>query len=294
MALAGVSPHAAETTDRLRWFAQAAATVFATLALAAQIVLTLPAHAAEMRLITSPWPPSNFLDDNGNPTGLSVEVVEALKTRVGVTTPIEVLPWARGYLAAQSDPNVMLFTAGRTDERLEMGFQFIAPIVMWNHVLLGKTGQPIAAKTLDEVRDQGLTVAGVRGSWQIELVKAAGIEVVETEDQDTCARMLMANRVDLWITSHLQGTVVLQDNGFKAEDVVPWTTIRKSPSYLMVSKGTDPELIDAWRKAYEELLLTDFFDQVAKKWSGTLGMPLGFEPGTGFYAVSIVEPDPGS
>ncbi len=253
-----------------------------------------PLQAQELRLITSPWPPSNYFDESGRPAGLSVAVVEALKNRLGVTTPIEVMPWARGYITAQSTPNVILFTAGRTQERLDMGFEFIGPIVMWSHVLLAPAGSPLKVKDLAAVRAQNLTVAGVRESWQINLIADAGINVVATEDHETGVRMLLAGRVDLWITSRLQASAVLQGLGKRGDDVTPVYTVRKSPSYLMVSTGTDPAILEAWRQAYAELLLTDFCNRVAEEWSGKLGLPLSFRKDEGFVADTLDLGDKGS
>jgi polar amino acid transport system substrate-binding protein len=241
-------------------------------------------HAQEMRLITSPWPPSNFLDEKGVPTGISVEVVEALKRKLEIATPVEVIPWARGYLIAKSEPNVLLFTAGRTQERLDMGFQFIGPVVMWTHSLMAKNGAMRQLKDLDAVRTQNLTVAGVRGSWQIRLLEKAGIQTVETESQQTGVKMLLAGRVDLWVTSRLQASAILQDLGLPADSVSSVYTVRQSPSYLMVSNGTNPQLAEAWRNAYEGLKQSDFFDKAAEKWSQELGIPLRFSPSDGFYA----------
>ncbi|WP_422377545.1 substrate-binding periplasmic protein [Roseibium sp.] len=253
-----------------------------------------PLRAEGLRLITSPWPPSNYLSEDGRPTGLSVAVVEALKERVGETAPIEVIPWARGYLTAQQNPNVMLFTAGRTQERLDMGFDFIGPIVMWSHVLLAPRDNQVDVASLEDVRSKGLTVAGVRGSWQIKMIAEAGIQAVETEDHATAARMLLAGRVDFWFTSRLQASAVLMELGKRGDAVVPVHTVRRSPSYLMVSKGTDAAVLAAWRQAYADLLLTDFFDRTARDWSGRLGVPLQFRAEEGFVAESLDLGDTGS
>ena len=237
-----------------------------------------------MRLITSPWPPSNYLDEKGAATGISVDLIEALKGKLNLTTPVEVLPWARGYLIAKSEPNVLLFTAGQTQERLDLGFQFIGPVVMWTHTLMAREGSLRQLKDLDAVRTQNLSVAGVRGSWQVKLLQAAGVHTVETDSHETGARMLQAGRVDLWITSRLQSSVILQKLDLPADSVSPVYTVRQSPSFLMISNETDPQLVTKWRTAYEELKQSDFFDKTADKWSRELGLPLKFSPSDGFYA----------
>lgn len=247
-------------------------------------VVVAPVQAQELRLITSPWPPSNYLDAAGNPIGLSVAIVTALKEKLELSTPIEVIPWARGYNIAQSEPNTMLFTAAKTSERVGMGFEFIGPAVMWSHGLLAKRGSDLEVESLEDASRQGLTAVGVRGSWQVELLKKAGIQTVEVADQTTSARMLLAGRVDLWITSQLQASTVLTEVGVQATAATPVFTIRRSPSYLMISEGTEPQLLHKWRMAYDELKAEDTLHAIAREWSTRLGVTLRYSPEDGFSA----------
>lgn len=242
------------------------------------------AISQELRLVTSPWPPSNYLDEEGQPTGLSVAIIEALKDKLGLSTPIEVIPWARGYKIAQSEPNILLFTAARTPEREAMGFTFIAPAVMWTHGLLAKKESGIEIKSLEDARLQGVTAVGVRGSWQVKLLQEAGIDTVEADDQETCARMLLAGRVDVWITSQLQASVVLDNIDAEQSSVEPVFIHRRSPSYLIVSNGTDPQLLKKWQDAFDELKNSDTLHKVAEEWSERLGIPLIYDPEEGFSA----------
>lgn len=248
------------------------------------LLMGSPAVSQELRLVTSPWPPSNYLDEEGQPTGLTVAIIEAIKEKLGLSTPIEVIPWARGYKIAQSEPNILLFTAAKTPEREEMGFRFIAPAVMWTHGLLAKKDSGIEIKSLEDARSQGLTAVGVRGSWQVKLLQEAGIDTVEADDQETCARMLLAGRVDVWITSQLQASVVLENIDAEQSSVEPVFIHRRSPSYLMVSNGTDPQLLQKWENAFDELKKSGELHKVAEEWSQKLGIPLIYDPEEGFSA----------
>ncbi len=240
--------------------------------------------AQELRLITSPWPPAASLGANGEPVGLGVSIVEALKEHLGVNTPIEVLPWARGYRLAKANPNIMLFTGGMTQERIDMGFSFIGPAIMWTHVLMAAPGRDLDVQGLADAKQQNLVVAGVRDSWQLNLMAEAGLTTVETADHQTGARMLLAKRVDLWITSKLQASVVLDGIGVSASSVTPVNTIRRAPSYLMISNGTDPELISKWRQAYELMASNGVLQKTAQDWSARLGIPLIHDSDAGFAA----------
>jgi polar amino acid transport system substrate-binding protein len=132
----------------------------------------------------------------------------------------------------------------------------------------------IDIQSLEGARLQGLTAVGVRGSWQVKLLQEAGIDTVEADDQETCARMLLAGRVDVWITSQLQASVVLENIDAEQSSVEPVFIHRRSPSYLMVSNGTDPELLQKWQDAFDELKNSGALHTVAEEWSEQLGIPL--------------------
>ncbi|MCP4023003.1 MAG: transporter substrate-binding domain-containing protein, partial [Desulfobacteraceae bacterium] len=62
-------------------------------------------------------PPTGFMDENGELTGLTTDLVFEIQKRVGNTNKIAVYPWARIYLMALNKPNVVIFTASRNADR---------------------------------------------------------------------------------------------------------------------------------------------------------------------------------
>jgi len=70
----------------------------------------------ELMIISEENPPFNFIKD-GIFTGSSTEVVREIMRRLNLPGEIQVLPWARAYQLALSQPNVVLFSTARTTER---------------------------------------------------------------------------------------------------------------------------------------------------------------------------------
>jgi polar amino acid transport system substrate-binding protein len=241
-------------------------------------------HATELRLLIAHWPPNNFLDEKGEPTGLSVTVVEAIKDRLGIDTAIELVPWARGFEIAKTRPNVFLFAAGKNDDRLNMGFKFIGPVTTANNILVAKKGPEYSLKSLEDVRKSNVSVAGVRGSWQAKMLKSSGIDVVETDNHTMAARMLMADRIDAWVISTLQAGHILTALGFPVDSTETIYTISQSQGHIMVSNGTDPEVIEKWEHAFNDVAQSDLIQEAAKNWSRKLGTNLTFDPKSGFIA----------
>ena len=76
------------------------------------LIIAMPtgsALGAELRVVTEEWPPYNY-SDHGKITGVVSEVVLAALDRSGLDYTVEVLPWARAYELARTEPNVMIYS----------------------------------------------------------------------------------------------------------------------------------------------------------------------------------------
>eukprot|EP00828_Plagiopyla_frontata_P029713 TRINITY_DN38511_c0_g1_i1.p4 TRINITY_DN38511_c0_g1~~TRINITY_DN38511_c0_g1_i1.p4 ORF type:complete len:132 (-),score=43.09 TRINITY_DN38511_c0_g1_i1:62-457(-) len=94
-------------------------TLLLLLILAAQ---TCPAQSADLRVVTEDWPPYNY-SEHGKVTGVVTEVVLAALDRSDLDYTVEVLPWARAYKLARTEPNVMIYSILKLDSR--------APLFKW-------------------------------------------------------------------------------------------------------------------------------------------------------------------
>jgi polar amino acid transport system substrate-binding protein len=105
-------------------------------------------------LLTENTPPVNYLDANGKPAGLSVELVREMAKRVGHSGRIKVVPWARGYKDLQAKPNIALFSTYRSVAR-ESLFKWVGPLLVKEAVLYRKKGSDIRLSTLDDAKKVG-------------------------------------------------------------------------------------------------------------------------------------------
>ena len=90
--------------------------------------LSAAVPARSLQFYTEEYPPLNYSRD-GRPVGLAVDLVRELFERTGDHGRISVVPWARGYQAAQLEPNTALFVTMRTAER-ERLFKWVGPVVV--------------------------------------------------------------------------------------------------------------------------------------------------------------------
>ena len=99
------------------------------LGLIVSMLMALSASAQPLIILCENDPPAQFRDVEGNLTGYTVELVREIQKRVGNQDEIKMVPWARGYQAAQLEPNTALFVTMRTAER-ERLFKWVGPVVV--------------------------------------------------------------------------------------------------------------------------------------------------------------------
>lgn len=237
------------------------------------------------KIVTAVEPPTNYYSKDGQFTGPSTEIVEEIKRKLNLDVEISVLPWARAYAYAKKGPNVVIFTAGKSQDRIEHGFHFIGPISTRNHVLFKKKGTSYSIHRLEDVKKQNLIVGSMRGDWRAKMLKEQGIEVDEVTFQLQNVRKLMAGRIDFWVSSDLDAPFILKNTEFNINDIEIAFFIKKGAGYIMLSQDTSREIVKRWRNAYWEMQKTGFFKKTAKKWSELLEINLGYAVDKGFYLI---------
>ncbi len=238
------------------------------------------------KIVTNEEPPTNYYSKEGKFTGPSTEIVEEIKKKMDLYVEIEVLPWARAYMYAKKEPNIAIFTAGKTQGRIDHGFHFIGPIFTRNHVLLKRKGTPYLIKSLEDVKKQKLLVGSMRGDWRAKLLKDYGIRVDEgAASHEQNIRKFMRKRFDLWVLSDLDAPFVVKNAGFNISDIEIAYVITEASGYIMLSRGTSKEIVKGWQNTFFEMQKTDFFKKTAMKWSDILELNLGYTVDKGFYLI---------
>ncbi len=237
---------------------------------------------AEMRVLTADEPPTNY-QQQGKIIGLSVDVVRAMLAQMEQRDRIEMLPWARAYEIAVSKPNIVIFTAGRSQERVDHGFHFIGPLASRKHILWKKKNSILTVTSDADVIADGLSIVGLRQDWRTKYYKRLQAQVMEVSSPKKGLQMLLLGRADLWISSDLEAPAVAEQIGVSMNALEIAHIFKEAPSYMMLSRDSDPKLIQDWRHAFSKLRETDFFAKTARKWSDILHYQLGHTPETGFY-----------
>lgn len=232
-------------------------------------------RAAELEVLTEEYPPITFTRD-GKVTGLGTEIVEEIQRRVGSTSRIGVVPWARAYQAALSQANVALFTTMRTPER-EALFRWVGPLTTVKAGLYARRGSGLRLETLGEAKAVHRIVVP-REYWTHQILRAAGFSNLDTADTpERMVRMLLAGRASLMAADNQTLPEILAQVGASTKDVELIHTFSTSQSYVVLSLGTPEDTARRWQRALNDMKRDGSFARIYAKWLPG-EVPPGLEP----------------
>ncbi len=236
-----------------------------------------------IRIVTSEEPPTNYYSEEGEFTGTTVDIVEEIKRYLDLDVEIEVMPWARSYMIAKEYPNVAIFTAAQTQERIDLGFHFIGPVTTRKYILWAKKGSDFNINSIQDIKDQNLRIGAMRGDWREKYFVDLGLNVEDETNHKLNLRRLLEGSVDLWALSDIEAPLNVKKLGADMEEIEIAYVFKEASSYIMLSKDTPEETVKEWQEAYEEIQKTDFFENASEKWSNILESEVGYTKDTGFF-----------
>ena len=244
---------------------------------------TIYLNANELRIITNEEPPTNYLDENQEIVGITVDVVKKLKEELKLDTQIEFMPWTKAYNIALEKPNIVIFTGGKTFERIKEGFHFIGPIVTKKHILFSKATKNIEVSTALDIKKQELKIGAMQNDWRSKYFKDKGLIVSDVLNHQENVNKLMLGKIDLLTSSSLEFPFIMKKANISMDKIKDSYTFKEFDSYIMISKETSRKDVKKWKLAFKKLQKTDFFEKTAKKWSEILDINLEYSKAKGFY-----------
>lgn len=241
---------------------------FAVLLLALACALApLPAQA--LTILTEEDPPYNFTR-NGTLTGACTEIIQELMRRTGTTASIRPMPWARAFHLAETEPDILLYTLARTPEREHL-FSWIGPFTANHWVFFARRGSGIRLSSLDDARTLksiGVYRQDVRHTF---LTQQGFTNLDVAVDAIQTLRQLFAGRVDALLLNGDSMPGQLAGVNRTMADVEPLLTVRRVELHAGFSRGTDPAVVEAWTRAFQDLVREGFVAARRKAWG--LGTP---------------------
>jgi polar amino acid transport system substrate-binding protein len=215
-----------------------------------------------LTITTEPSPPSSMMVD-GQVSGFATEKVRLIMERVGAAYDIEMLPWKRAYLMAQTQADTCVYSTTRIPERESM-FKWVGPTHENDWTLFGRADRNYHLATLEDARNYriGATIGDVRS----EALVAQGFIVDAVSDRMSNPRKLLVKRIDLWVSSLRVGNAMIAENGW-GKEIVPVLTFKRTEQFLACNNNVSDALVAKMNAALRSMNSEGVSDAIERKYN---------------------------
>ena len=217
-----------------------------------------------IQMMTEEYPPVTFMK-NGKVTGFVTDMVRAISVRQGIQDNIRLTSWDEAYKAALSNPNVVLFSAEKTDEREKL-FQWVGPVGKNNAIFYAKKGSNIRINSLDEARK--LAAIATTANWFTEqdLKRRGFANLVSAPLPTDNVRVLMQGEVTLSVFTDITVAEIVRNAGYTMDNLEPVFIVSNTYFYIALSLGTPPETVKKWQSILDELKEDGTFEKIYRSY----------------------------
>ncbi|OGB28166.1 MAG: hypothetical protein A3F78_04110 [Burkholderiales bacterium RIFCSPLOWO2_12_FULL_61_40] len=232
----------------------------------AGLFVALSAFAQKVTVVTEEYPPYNYLDSSKKISGISTDVVEEVLKRAKIDYQIGMYPWARAYQMAQDDPNVLIYSIGRSEKREAM-FKWVDVIAPYN-VYLYRLKSRTDIKATDLAGAKNLKIGAVREDVRAQYLEKEGLKLDLVTDDGINTKKLAAERIDLFPIDELGMVALYKREGMDPASVVKVVKLDALSSglYMAFSKQTSDELVNKSKKALQEMQKDGTIDKIKAKY----------------------------
>ena len=207
-----------------------------------------------IKVVTEDTFPLQYLE-NGKVTGPATNLVEQVLLAAGVTYNIEVLPWARAYQLALTEPNILIYSLAKTTARLN-AFKWVGKITALDYYLYGAVDSEINLQTsLEDLKQY--EIGTVRDSAVYQYLQVNGFNKLTTVVQGRQNFLLFEqNRIDLFPANKSSFQAICLQDAFNCHNLKPLykLDISSIELYMAFSQLTDDAMVEKVRAGYKKVM----------------------------------------
>ena len=230
------------------------------------IFFTSPAGAlSPLVIMTENYPPYNYLEQK-TLKGPCVEIINSIMNDLHIESEIKILPWARAYFNIKEVDNQVLFSMARNASREDL-FKWVGPLVKYDVFLYKKKGAPILIRSLEDSKKYKVGVK--KDTAGHTFVKDNGfnkIIVDYTSSKFPLPRMLVEERIDLWLMGEISAPYMMKLAGVEPGTIEPAFNVYTQELYIAFSKSTPDGIIIRWQNALNRLKASGEYAVIMEKY----------------------------
>ncbi|MCF8105593.1 MAG: transporter substrate-binding domain-containing protein [Desulfohalobiaceae bacterium] len=245
--------------------------------------LQLPDHRKVVIGGDHNYPPFEYLDENGNPTGFNSEITLAIARELGLDIEIRLGPWAkirqdlaRGEIDAIQG---MLYSTRR-----DLTFDFTPPYTVNHYVAAVRKGEGPPPVDVASLRRKRLVVQ--EGDIMHDLARKNGLEdrVALVKSQEEALRQLAAGQHDCALVARLTAMYWIEEKGW--DNLVTANRSLASPGYGFAVPHNQKALLAQLGEGLKLIEKTGEYQRIRDKWLGIYeDLPPSFAEVFGYMAL---------
>lgn len=246
-----------------RLFVRACALLLSGLAASADV----RASSLELNAVTNEWPPYNY-QEQGQLKGISTDILRAACQEAALRCNLQLMPWARAYNTALTQPNTLVFTAARRPER-EALFNWVGPILprsTWVWARHDAVKRTQGSKTLADYR-----FGVVRGEASIPDLQAAGVPAQQiTADNSNVAVLKLLSRgwVDAMVDTEIGMAWSIKTELASPIELTKLAKLTEQGAYYFaLNPQSEPLMAEKLQAAVDKLRRSGAIDEIVKRYT---------------------------
>ena len=212
------------------------------------------------------YPPYEFLDREGNPTGYNVDLTRAIAEVMGMKVEIRLGPWSEMRRELEDGKIDILEGMVYSPERSKT-FEFSPPHNFIHESVFARKGMP-PVTSLADLRGKEVIVqrGGIAHDYLLE--KPVGATLVPVDTHAAALRMLAAGKHDYAVVGNLPGMYLGRELGLS--NIVPVGKLFPGQQYAYAARKGNAELLAIFSEGLAILKNTGKQRQIYDKWLGPL------------------------
>jgi polar amino acid transport system substrate-binding protein len=215
------------------------------------------------------YPPYEFIDKNGQPSGYNVELTRAIADVMGMRVQFRLGGWSEMRGALQSGKvdvlQGMSYSAERTRE-----VDFSIPHTIVNHAIFARSDSPMV-NSLEELDGKSVAVhrSGIMHDYLVQSGFRGRLELTDTPAD--AIRFLAAGKTDFAVVAIVPGMYLIRE--LKLTNVLPVVRNVATHRYCYAVDKGNGELLSRFNEGLAILKKTGQYEAIYNKWLGVLEPP---------------------
>ncbi len=232
------------------------------------------------------YPPYEFLDKDGRPSGYNVDLTRAIADVMGMKVEFRFGGWSEMRNALIGGSVGVLQGISYSEERTRT-LSFSPPHTIINHAIFARKETP-AVSTIEELRGKEIVV--FRDGIMHDYLASLGFEknLIMTETPADALRLLASGKHDYAVLAMLPGMYIIREH--KLTNLVPVARSISTQRYCYAVRKDNEELLARFNEGLAILKKTGQYQEIYNRWLGVLGPPKVTWEKAAWYGAIVLGP----